>query len=264
METVAPPIFDAAFRARLGDLFAWRRDVRRFRPDAVDPALMERLLDQAALSPSVGNAQPARWLSVESAGARGAVRRNFEAANAEALAAQDGGRAALYARLKLAGLDVAPVQLAVFCDRATAQGHGLGRRTMPEMLDYSVVAAVVAFWLAARAEGLGVGWCRSSILRLPRATSTRRRDGPSSPISAWAGRWRSTTTPSSRARAGRRARRRAGPWGGGDGGPWPSPSAMCETGLARRPRRHKHAIRNGSLTCRRHWERHDGPVAECP
>ena len=56
------------------------------------------------------------------------------------------------------GLREAPVHLAVFCDHATDAGAGLGRKTMPEMLDYSVVAAVHTLWLAARAEGLGVGW----------------------------------------------------------------------------------------------------------
>ena len=67
-------------------------------------------------------------------------------------------RAALYARLKLAGLDDAPCQIAVFADRSTAQGAGLGRLTMPETLDYSVVNAIHTLWLAARAEGIGVGW----------------------------------------------------------------------------------------------------------
>jgi 5,6-dimethylbenzimidazole synthase len=71
---------------------------------------------------------------------------------------QSPDRAALYARLKLAGLDDAPCQLAVFADRSTAQGGGLGRLTMPETLDYSVVMAVHTLWLAARAEGLGMGW----------------------------------------------------------------------------------------------------------
>ncbi len=83
---------------------------------------------------------------------------NFQACNAAALACYEGERAARYANLKLSGLREAPVHLAVFCDHATDAGAGLGRKTMPEMLDYSVVAAVHTLWLAARAEGLGVGW----------------------------------------------------------------------------------------------------------
>jgi 5,6-dimethylbenzimidazole synthase len=63
-----------------------------------------------------------------------------------------------YAALKLAGLDEAPCHLAAFADRATEQGHGLGRRTMAEMADYSAVAALHTLWLAARAEGIGMGW----------------------------------------------------------------------------------------------------------
>ncbi len=95
---------------------------------------------------------------VEDASRRAAIRQCFEACNKEALEMQTPDRAALYARLKLAGLDDAPCQIAVFSDRSTAQGKGLGRLTMPETLDYSVAIAVHTFWLAARAEGLGVGW----------------------------------------------------------------------------------------------------------
>jgi 5,6-dimethylbenzimidazole synthase len=69
-----------------------------------------------------------------------------------------GERAALYSRLKLAGLDDAPEHLAVFCDTQTETGHGLGRQTMPEMLEYSTVIAVHTLWLAARIYGLGIGW----------------------------------------------------------------------------------------------------------
>jgi 5,6-dimethylbenzimidazole synthase len=78
-------------------------------------------------------------------------------------------RAALYARLKLAGLDDAPGQIAVFADHATAQGNGLGRLTMPQTLDYSVAIAIHTLWLAARAEGLGMGWV--SILDPARMTA---------------------------------------------------------------------------------------------
>lgn len=154
----APPVFDDGFRDKLGELFAWRRDVRRFRREPVSEELLTRLFELMQLSPSVGHSQPWRWLKVADAEQRAAVQASFSRCNADALAAYGGERAALYARLKLEGLREAPVQFAVFCDHATAQGHGLGRRTMPEMLDYSVVAAITQFWLAARAHGLGLGW----------------------------------------------------------------------------------------------------------
>jgi 5,6-dimethylbenzimidazole synthase len=153
-----PPIFDDAFRDRLAKLFAWRRDVRRFKTDPVASALIEDLVRMAALAPSVGNSQPWRFMSVETTAAREAVIANFNACNAAALASYEGERAALYASLKLSGLREAPVHLAVFCDHATKAGAGLGRKTMPEALDYSVVAAVHTFWLFARAKNLGVGW----------------------------------------------------------------------------------------------------------
>ena len=150
--------FDAAFRARLRDLLLWRRDVRRFRPDPLPAGMLESLIELACLAPSVGLSQPWRFVIVEDAARRGAVRDNFAACNAQALSAQAPQRAGLYARLKLAGLGEAPVHFAVFADRATTQGHGLGRRTMPEMIEYSAVTAVHTIWLAARAQGIGLGW----------------------------------------------------------------------------------------------------------
>jgi 5,6-dimethylbenzimidazole synthase len=153
------PQFDAAFRAGFAELLAWRRDVRHFRPDeAPEETVLAELFDLAALAPSVGNCQPTRFVRVDDAARRAAIRANFEAANREALDAYCGERAELYARLKLAGLRDAPVQLAVFCDEATEQGHGLGARTMPEARRYSTVCALHTFWLAARARSLGVGW----------------------------------------------------------------------------------------------------------
>ena len=150
--------FDAAFRASLRDLVLWRRDVRRFRRDPIDSQLMNSLLELASHAPSVGHCQPWRFVLVESAARRAAVRLSFVRANAGALDSYDGERRAHYASLKLAGLDDAPVHLAVFADETAEEGHGLGRRTMPETLRYSVVAAVQTLWLAARAEGLGLGW----------------------------------------------------------------------------------------------------------
>ena len=152
------PEFDDAFRARLIELLAWRRDVRRFRPDPLPPGTLDRLIETACLAPSVGLSQPWRFVTVADEARREAVREEFRTCNAQALAAYAPDRAGRYTALKLEGLREAPEQFAVFCDRATAVGHGLGRRTMPEMAEYSVVAAICTLWLAARAEGIGLGW----------------------------------------------------------------------------------------------------------
>jgi 5,6-dimethylbenzimidazole synthase len=150
--------FDDEFRARLRDLMVWRRDVRRFRTDPLPAGTLDRLIATACLAPSVGLSQPWRFVTVDSPDRRRAVRDDFAACNAAALASYAGEQAARYATLKLAGLAEAPAHLAVFADRATETGHGLGRRTMPETAEYSVVAAITAMWLAARAEGIGMGW----------------------------------------------------------------------------------------------------------
>lgn len=150
--------FDTAFQDQLTALMRWRRDVRRFRTDPVDEAMLRHCLDAFLLAPSVGLSQPWRLIRVQSAAARAAALTNFEAANAQALAGYSGEKAAIYAGLKLSGMREAPVHLAVWCDETTETGHGLGAKTMPEMRRYSVVASVMQFWLMARAHGLGVGW----------------------------------------------------------------------------------------------------------
>lgn len=150
--------YDTAFRAELRDLMRWRRDVRRFRTDAVEAVVLDRCLSAFCLAPSVGLSEPWRVISVESPAARALALANFEAANAEVLAGYTTEKAKLYAELKLSGMREAPVQLAVFCDDGTAKGAGLGAQSMPETRAYSVVGAITLFWLAARAEGLGVGW----------------------------------------------------------------------------------------------------------
>lgn len=155
---IVPPTFDDAFRARLGDLFRWRRDVRRFRRDPVSHAVLEGLLAMAALAPSVGLSQPWRFVTVDDPARREAVRASYARCNARALESQGSDRAALYARLKLAGLDEAPRHFALFVEPAPVQGHGLGRATMPDTVVFSAVMALHTLWLAARAEGLGLGW----------------------------------------------------------------------------------------------------------
>lgn len=168
--------FDEAFRRQLHELFMWRRDVRRFRSDPLPSGAIEHLIGIACLSPSVGLSQPWRFVIVEDQERRRAVIENFKACNAKALRSYSGERAAHYAMLKLAGLEEAPGHLAVFAEKSSEIGHGLGRMTMPETTEYSVVAAICSMWLAARAEGVGLGWVSildplhvSEILAVPKS-----------------------------------------------------------------------------------------------
>ena len=158
MNDIQKPDFDQSFQDKLQQLLEWRRDVRHFKTDALPDGLLDHLLDLTCLSPSVGNSQPWRFVSVDDPERRAAIRSNFETANTDALQGYDGEKAQLYAKLKLSGMDRAPVQMAVFCHEETSQGHGLGHKTMPEMLRYSSVLAVHTLWLAARAHGVGLGW----------------------------------------------------------------------------------------------------------
>ncbi len=151
-------IFTDDFRTQFDLLLRLRRDVRRFRTDPVDEAVLARCLDAFRLAPSVGLSEPWRVIRVESEAARTAALENFQSANDAALAGYSGEKAQIYSRLKLSGMQEAPVQLAVFCDDATDKGLGLGAGTMPEMRRYSVVTAITLFWLALRSHGIGLGW----------------------------------------------------------------------------------------------------------
>jgi len=152
------PSFDPAFRAQFRELVLWRRDVRRFRRDAVPRERIDALIEIATHAPSVGLSQPWRFVHVESSERRAAVIKSFTDANRRALEGYAGEQRSTYAALKLEGLREAPVHLAVLSDDGTHTGSGLGQQTMPETLHYSVVAAIQTLWLAARADGIGMGW----------------------------------------------------------------------------------------------------------
>lgn len=152
------PIFDDEFRGSLAELLAWRRDVREFRSDPVPQAVLGKLLEQAARAPSVGNSQPSRFVIIRSAERRRALIAHVEAEQIAAGADYDADKKAAYHRLKLHGLAQCPVAIAVYCELDPAEGSGLGRKTMPEALVYSTVCAIHTMWLAARAEGVGLGW----------------------------------------------------------------------------------------------------------
>lgn len=152
------PQFSQQFRQDFETLLKWRRDVRRFRADPLPDGMLDHLLRLADLAPSVGNSQPWRIVVVENQEKRNGITACFETENNAAAAGYEDGQASRYRQLKLAGLKDAPVHLAVFSDKDPEQGHGLGRATMPEMLAYSTVGMVHTLWLAARCEGIGVGW----------------------------------------------------------------------------------------------------------
>jgi len=152
------PTFDKPFQDRLQELFLWRRDVRHFKTDPLPKGTLNQLLETATLAPSVGNSQPWRFVKVLDPDRRKAIRDNFEACNQDALKDYEGARADSYASLKLSGLDRAPAHIAVFCATETTVGQGLGQKTMPETLKYSVVSSIQTLWLSARAQGIGLGW----------------------------------------------------------------------------------------------------------
>lgn len=158
MTRTSPPVFDQTFLDTFDQLLLWRRDVRHFDSRPIGEEMMSALLDRACISPSVGNSQPWRFVRVLSPHLRRAVTDHVEQENARATAGYEGKQRDAYSALKLHGLNEAPEHLAVFTDTAVAEGHGLGRRTMPETLLYSTVTAIYTFWLAARARGIGVGW----------------------------------------------------------------------------------------------------------
>ncbi|MCO6050996.1 5,6-dimethylbenzimidazole synthase [Mesorhizobium sp. RP14(2022)] len=149
--------FTDAERSALFRLLEWRRDVRHFLPDPVPDALVEDLRCAMDLAPSVGNSRPWRVLSVESAKHRQAVRAIFGEANHRAASAYQGAQLAHYQSLKLEGIEIAPVQLAIFTAQDPQEGAGLGRRSVPQTLEHSTAMAVQNLNLVARSYGLGVG-----------------------------------------------------------------------------------------------------------
>ena len=139
------------------DVIAERRDVRRFRPDPLDDELLRRILSAAHQAPSVGLMQPWRFIVVRSADTRVAIRG---LAQRERLRQADrfDGRASHFLDQKLEGVVEAPVGVCVCCDHGDPEAEILGRGTIPETDIYSTACAIQNLWLAARAEGVGVGW----------------------------------------------------------------------------------------------------------
>jgi 5,6-dimethylbenzimidazole synthase len=138
---------------------AARRDVRRgFSEVPLPDDLLRRLLAAAHSAPSVGLMQPTRFIVIRDREVRQNVHGIFEQANTLAAASYTGERRSDYKALKLEGILEAPQNLCIVCDQESPRGHKLGRHTMQETAVYSTVCAIQNLWLAARAEGVGVGW----------------------------------------------------------------------------------------------------------
>jgi 5,6-dimethylbenzimidazole synthase len=151
--------FSDAEREAVYRVIRTRRDVRKgFLARPVPDALLQKLLAAAHSAPSVGLMQPSRFIVVRNPSVRREVYDIFERANAEAAASYIGEQRDQYAALKLEGILEAPVNLCIVCDPNSTRGHKLGRHTMPETALYSTICAIQNLWLAARAEGIGVGW----------------------------------------------------------------------------------------------------------
>ncbi|MCL4067356.1 5,6-dimethylbenzimidazole synthase [Pseudomonas sp. GX19020] len=151
--------FSAEERAAVYRAIFERRDVRgQFLPDPLSEDLLLRLLAAAHAAPSVGLSQPWNFILIRDGGVRSEIRAAFETANTEAAAMFGEGRRALYSQLKLQGISEAPLCLCVTCDRTRGGPVVLGRTHDAATDLYSTVCAVQNLWLAARAEGIGVGW----------------------------------------------------------------------------------------------------------
>lgn len=151
-----------------------RRDMRRFRPEPIADDVLGRILKAAHHAPSVGFMQPWDFILIRDQAIRKQVHEAFCQANAEAQQLFEGDRQKLYAALKLEGILETPLNICVTCDRERFGPVVLGRTCQPDMDLFSTVCAVQNLWLAARAEGIGVGWVSiihadrlATILHLP-------------------------------------------------------------------------------------------------
>ncbi len=166
-------------RQALYAIMAGRRDIRRFRPDGIDPAILERILGAAHAAPSVGHSQPWRFVVVtevttrERAALMADRERHRQASGLE----EDAERRML--DLQLEGIREAPIGLVVCCDRRAPAEGVLGRATYVDADLWSCACAIENLWLAARAEGLGTGWVTlfqpeelASLLGLPADVET--------------------------------------------------------------------------------------------
>mgnify|MGYP002718294023 CR=1 FL=1 len=148
----------AAVTEALAAVVAGRRDIRRYRPDAVPEDLITAVLEAGHRAPSVGHSQPWRFIVVTDPATRDRAAAMADRARVDQAAHLASERAARMLDLKLEGLREAPVGVVVACDRRTPATGVLGRATFPDADVWSCATAIENMWLTARAHGLGMGW----------------------------------------------------------------------------------------------------------
>ena len=142
-------IYDAIYK---------RRDIRQFRPDPVPEEVLRKILKAAHHAGSVGFMQPWNFILVRDLGLRTKIKDIFQNQNQNAAENYEGERKNLYQSMKLEGIMESPLNLCVTCDRTRKGPHVLGRNSVIDTDIYSTCCAIQNLWLAARAEGVGVGW----------------------------------------------------------------------------------------------------------
>ena len=141
-----------------------RRDIRSFKSQPIPPKVLGKVLHAAHNAGSVGFMQPWNFIIIDNNQIKQKVVENFKEANSQARTRFKGERQKLYDNLKLEGILEAPINICVTCDRSRFGPHVLGKNTVFETDIYSTCCAIQNLWLAARVEGLAVGWV--SILNL--------------------------------------------------------------------------------------------------
>ncbi|MEV5320618.1 nicotinate-nucleotide--dimethylbenzimidazole phosphoribosyltransferase [Streptomyces sp. NPDC052687] len=155
----AAPAYDDAEREAVLKVMRERRDIRNgFRSDPIPHEVLLRVLEAAHHAPSVGHSQPWDFVVIRSADTRRAMHELAMRQREAYAKSLPKGRAKQFKELKIEAILDTPVNIVVTADPTRGGRHTLGRHTQPQMAPYSAALAVENLWLAARAEGLGVGW----------------------------------------------------------------------------------------------------------
>ncbi|MFJ9573893.1 nicotinate-nucleotide--dimethylbenzimidazole phosphoribosyltransferase [Streptomyces bacillaris] len=161
VEPFTPPApgYDDAEREAVLRVMRERRDIRNgFRSDPIPHEVLLRVLEAAHTAPSVGHSQPWDFVVIRSAETRRSMHELAQRQREAYAKSLPKGRAKQFKELKIEAILDTPVNIVVTADPTRGGRHTLGRHTQPQMAPYSSALAVENLWLAARAEGLGVGW----------------------------------------------------------------------------------------------------------